>query len=75
MYCHGGKTPKAKGPEDGCAVLWRVWGGVGYYAEEIAFMEAFNSQPPGHWTRADKRLAHRIKVELAALEAQEKQER
>lgn len=72
-YCHGGKRPEKKGPRDGCAVLWPIWGAVGYFDEMLALIER-GMKPPDHWSIEDWRLAGRIGRELELLRLDETRE-
>lgn len=62
-YCHGGVRPEKKGPRDGCAVLWPVWGTIGYHLETIALLK--DGMPaPAHYTREEWRELHKVKAAL-----------
>lgn len=68
FYCHGGKTLKSKGPEDGCAVLWELWGGIAHYAEAMHLVE--KGMPPellGDFSLADWRVGVRVSDTLERL--------
>lgn len=76
-YCHGGADPEAKQPEQGCAVAWRVWGGVGYYLEESSLQT--EGKPAPKWWKRDhwrtfvriKRLLEQIRAERAKKEIED----
>lgn len=70
-YCHGGMKPEAKGRKDGCAVLWRIWGAIGYHLETINLMES-GMPAPAHFTRSDWRTSHKIKHALEAWRTDER---
>ncbi|MNK46800.1 hypothetical protein D3C87_655910 [compost metagenome] len=65
-FCHHGKNPKKKGPRDGCAVLWPVWGVVVEYAEMMALIDK-GMPAPAYWTRDDWRNAARVSNHMERL--------
>lgn len=69
FYCHGQKDPKEKGEEEGCAVLWSVWGAIGTFGEMMHLRKEFHL-PDVHfegWDLDDWRLGARIHAELEKL--------
>lgn len=65
-FCHGGIPVKKKGPEDGCAFLWPVWGAVSYFGEMMMLIGK-GMPAPSHWTKGDWRLGVAIHSRLEAL--------
>lgn len=60
-------NPKKKGPRDGCAVLWPVWGRIGYYIEMAVLLD--DKMPaPDFFTKDEWRMLHRIKANLKELQ-------
>jgi hypothetical protein len=74
LYCHGGKKPEEKTWDDGCAVLWPVWGAIPYYGEMMALIEA-GMPAPETWSVADWRLGVRISRIIESQVLEERQAR
>jgi hypothetical protein len=71
MYCHGSIKQEEKLPQDGCAYLWNVWGGISYYGEMI-FLISKGMKAPDHWTVDDWRVATSISNEFERISYEEK---
>lgn len=71
IYCHGGTDPETKKPDQGCAVAWRVWGGISYYIEEIS-LQAEGKPAPGWWVRDHWRTYVRIKRLLELVQGEQR---